>query len=122
MKSVARVFRLLPAALLACALAVSGAAFAGEVSGDPAPAEPLYVVNPEAVPLSREETLSMAEEAAEAFYNSRELQEELQSEAVFSEEEIPVGGGESERCSVLTLSHGGKTLRCLVNYIEDPED
>ena len=69
MKSVARVFRLLPAALLACALAVSGAAFAGEVSGDPAPAEPLYVVNPEAEPLSREETLSMAEEAAEAFYN-----------------------------------------------------
>ena len=122
MKCFSRLFRLLPAVLLACSLVLSGAVFAENAGGLPSPADYDYVVNPEAEPLSREETLRMVQEAADAFYNNKALLEELQSEVAVAEEEIPVGGGESEKLRVVTLNHGGKSMRCLVDFIGDPEE
>ncbi len=112
MKSVSRLFRLLPAVLLACSLA-----FCSAVS-----AEPLYVVNREAKPLSREETLRMVREAADAFYSNGALLETLQSEVTVAEEEIPVGNGQSEKYRVLTLNHGGKAMRSIMRFIGEPEE
>lgn len=113
MKHLFRLFRSLTAILLTCCLILSGAAFAEE---------PL-VVNPEAEPLSRADTLSMAEEAADAFYHNETLLYELQSEVTVAEEEIPVMFGDgSIKYPVLTLTHGGKTMRCLERFLGEKSE
>ena len=98
MKCFSRLFRLLPAVLLACSLVLSGAVFAENAGGLPSPADYDYVVNPEAEPLSREETLRMVQDAADAFYNNKALLEELQSEVA--------KGRESEKRIVVLYTAG----------------
>ena len=108
-----RLFRPLPAVLLSCCLILTGAAFAEE----------RLVVNPEAEPLSREDMLSMAEEATDAFYRNQALLDELQSEVTVAEEDIPIEGGDgSVRYPVLTLTHGGKTMRCLARFLGEQDE
>ena len=113
MKSLFRLFRPLTAVLLACCLLLSGTAFA----------EDQLVVNPEAEPLSREDTLSMVEEATDAFYHNEALLDELRSEVTVAEEEIPVVDGDgSVKYTVLTLTHNGKTMRCLGGFLGEKKE
>ena len=110
MKHLFRLCRMLIPILLACCLALTGAASAEET----------LVVNPEAEPLSREDMLSMVKEATDAFYHDEELLNELQSEVTVAEEEIPLTEEDgSIKAPVLTLTHGGKAMRCFMMFLGD---
>ena len=122
MKPVFRLFRPLLTALLVCSLALSGTAFAENAAGPQAGEDVHCVVNPEAEPLSREEMFAMAEEAADAFYSNGALLEELRSEVTFAEEKIPFEDGECAEAVVMTLTHGGKSMRCLMSFVGEKEE
>lgn len=112
-KHLFRLPRTLTLILLACCLALSGTASAEET----------LVVNPEAKPLSREETLSMVREAADALCHNETLLNELRSEVVTAEEEILLGDDYgSITAPVLTLTHGGKTMRCLTKFLGEKDE
>ena len=82
-------------------------------------ADPI-VVNPDCAPLTREETLAMAETAAYDFYQNAELRKELMSEIVSVTEAIPNGFDEAGDMSFYVLTHGGSSMRFFMDIAGAP--
>ncbi|MBQ6174351.1 MAG: hypothetical protein IJK28_06990 [Clostridia bacterium] len=84
--------------------------------------EDVITVNPSSAPLTREETLAMAEKAAAAFYADPALREELASEITLTREVVPALNYPTEEYDVYTLSHGGKSMRFFMETVWEPEE
>ena len=97
-----------------CALMLSWAALAQE--------QDVITVNPEAEPLSREETRGMVEAATAAFYQNEELKEALSAEITRVREVIPTDYYPAEEHEFYVLTHDGKSMRFSMETIGLPDD
>ena len=108
-----KMFRLMIAAMLICALMLSITA----------QAEPdVITVNADAAPMTREETLRMAKEAAAAFYQDQGLKYELASEIDCVHEVLPTGDNPGEEWEFYVLTHEGKSMRFFLETIGEPDE
>ena len=110
MTRITRLLGYLAAATLVCAMALS-----------PALAEDELVVNPSSPPLTRGETLAMAEEAAAAFLQDPALREALAAEITHAPEVFETMMFPAEEREVWTLTHGGKQMRFFMETIGEPD-
>lgn len=106
-----RLLSLLAAALLCAPFTAPGRAEEADI-----------VVNPDAAPLTREETLAMAEEAAAAFRADPALREELASEITRHTEVIRTINYPVEAWEFFTLTHGGASMRFFLEVVGDPDE
>ncbi len=84
--------------------------------------EDAITVNPASEPLTREETLAMAEQAAAAFYMDPALRDELASEITLTTEVVPALNYPAEERAVYTLTHGGKSMRFFMETVWEPDE
>ena len=114
MKRGLRSLRALEAWILVCALMLSWAACAQE--------QDVIVVNPECAPLTREETLGMVRDAAEAFYQDQALKDALSAEITQVHESIPTYESPSEEADFYVLTHNGSSMRFFMDIIGQPDE
>ena len=87
----------------------------------PAGAETALRINGELEPKTREETLKMAEDAAEAYFRDEEAAAELEKE--IRKDVIPLDGYDAEKLpelAVYTLTHGGVSMRFMMEIRGEP--
>ncbi len=84
--------------------------------------EDVITVNPTSEPLTREETLAMAEQAAAAFYADPALRDELASEITLAWEVVPAVDYPAEELPVYTLKHGGKSMGFFMETVWEPDE
>jgi len=100
--------------ILICTMMLSWAAHAQ--------GQDVIVVNPDAEPLTREETFGMVREATEAFYRDPELKGVLESEIVWMREVIPTYEYPSEAREFYVLTHNGMSMRFFMETIGQPDE
>ncbi len=87
----------------------------------PAGAETALQINGELEPKTREETLKMAEDAANAYFRDQEaaaeLEKEIRKEYLYPYEEYEV---EIPELTVYTLTHGGVSMRFMMGIRGEP--
>ena len=111
MKRSRSLLRLIAAAALVCALALSGAH-----------AEDVITVNPDAAPLSSEAVRGMTEAAAAAFYGSETLREELAAEIIETREVVPTAAFPTEERTFYVLVHGEEAMRFFMETVGEPDE
>ncbi len=123
-KRINRLFRQLLAALLLCAVLFSCAAIAENAEGPREPDQHILVVNQDAEPLSREETLKMVQEVKEAYYKNDAVAIELQDDVKFTKEELEdmEVEGKKQELPVLNVTVGDSTMRCLAQEIGEADE
>jgi hypothetical protein len=99
---------------LMCALMLSWAAQAQE--------QDIITVNPDAEPLTREESLGMVRKATEAFYRDQGLKDALESEITQLHEVIPTDYYPSEAWDFYVLTHNGRSMRFFMDIIGQPDE
>ena len=89
----------------------------------PAGAETALRINGELEPKTREETLKMAEDAADAYFRDEEAAAELEKE--IRKDVISVNDDETQEMTeqtVYTLTHGGVSMRFMMEIRGEPEE
>ena len=87
-----------------------------------AEAEGVILINGDLEPKTREETLAMLSAMADVYDQDEAVAAELSGEIELNEIPDPFGMDESETITICSLTHGGQTMRFLMDIIGEPDE
>ena len=87
-----------------------------------AAAETEILINGDLEPKTQEETIEMLSALTDAYFEDESLAAELSGEISQSEISDPYSEDENNRISMFSLTHGGQTLRFMMDVIGEPDE